>query len=567
MSKLPKPRDFYAELERVANLTSAPYLEPDTSRKDWGKHAEDLDRLFMYCHDRLAVVTTKLLGDQEPALRMQAADALGRARGRCCSPRGAGTRRLIVLRDAQSAGQGTSAWPELEASVDAPDKFTGLVHARWLQDRGAHKRAAAVAAAVVGNSPKAIAGAAKTIAHGRRSRLLAGALVAAALVGMGVKTYLDRPEYERDNAVEAAMELASSDPEAGMRRLDELLYEYPNLSGEDQRSIVAEIIRLAAAEVPEPVTVKEMAAVDRFVMRIEGLHPSAQTPDVLVPAVEALERWATQIGDGDGEAVDAQLQVLAMAAPFATPGAAGRLADRRYALGRAEAEQLRQEWPVEAIRRYIALGARGGGREGCGGADRRAAGEPVDLDRPPQRAGAVDPLQGRAGCDAGARGGAARCGARAYGGSGAGGGTAGRRRGRDRSMARDASAGPGGRAASGRRPSRAGRGGQGDPDPRGAGRARRARGAGAAIIGRRVRARGSARRCGCAAGPGVAEPVPCVQGGAPGLRGAGDGDRAEATLAGGERSDPLAVERPVQVGEAGGAARDLQRLGRAGERA
>jgi hypothetical protein len=182
-----------------------------------------------------------------------------------------------------------------------------------------------------------------------RAIQLAGALAVVLGVGWGgASSYLGSPERKARVALdEARAAEAKGDRQAALERYSAVTH----LEGASSAVSTAAgaVIRLSAAGVPDPCTAAAVDKVGRVVDAYYALPPAARDAAV-DPIVKHLETWATQIGDGSPEQINAGLTVLDMAGKATNPGPQRAAVDARRAhLRRLLADKVAATRPLQAL--------------------------------------------------------------------------------------------------------------------------------------------------------------------------------------------------------------------------
>jgi hypothetical protein len=183
------------------------------------------------------------------------------------------------------------------------------------------------------------------------------AVAAAAAIGIGwsgVASWLDSPDHKAKVAIEAAQAAeAKGDRGDALEKYAAVVRDYDGLTGAAAPAVEA-VLRLSAANVPDPCTAASVDKVGRVVDEW-GQMPAGARATAAGPLVQRLEGWATQIGDGSVEQVDAALEVLDMAAKVAESGGDRAEIDaRRGRLRRTMAQKVEATRPLQALALYVA---------------------------------------------------------------------------------------------------------------------------------------------------------------------------------------------------------------------
>jgi hypothetical protein len=183
------------------------------------------------------------------------------------------------------------------------------------------------------------------------------AVVAAVVLGIGwggVSSYLASPARKAKVALEEAQKIeARGDREGALERYTALLREHGTLA--EAAPAAESVIRLAAANVPEPCTADAVDKVAKVADAFQSIPPAARAAAAKA-FVQRLTNWSAQIGDASAEHVDAALTVLDMAAKVATAGQgtgdAEAIDKRRSELRRTLASKVVAARPLHALALY-----------------------------------------------------------------------------------------------------------------------------------------------------------------------------------------------------------------------
>jgi tetratricopeptide (TPR) repeat protein len=188
------------------------------------------------------------------------------------------------------------------------------------------------------------------------------ALVIAVVIGVLVDVP-DHPGADRTPALveairaadQAAEQATSADRDALIERYAAILAEYPEATDDQARHVVNAIVALVVADVPAaPKTAEDLAAIDLAMFRFMSLPSRAQAPEIAGAMVEHLRGWADSFGE-DSEGLQARFAVLGHALPLTAAVDRARFESEQRLVRRALADQLRDDWPLEALRLVASL--------------------------------------------------------------------------------------------------------------------------------------------------------------------------------------------------------------------
>ncbi|PRQ06060.1 hypothetical protein [Enhygromyxa salina] len=182
------------------------------------------------------------------------------------------------------------------------------------------------------------------------------ALLALVITFGVVSSYLDSPERHLRLAIDEVAQLESSDPEAALERYEQLAIEYNGVDDDtDLLPVVQGWVRMATAQVPDPITPAAVDPITGIIERYAALPGRVQNNELAEPFVDRLLDWSDQLDTDTPEGADASLELLIAADRFAPPSRRERV-DRSIAAARmALATQLAVDWPLEALRQYARL--------------------------------------------------------------------------------------------------------------------------------------------------------------------------------------------------------------------
>ncbi|MCA9691760.1 MAG: hypothetical protein KC636_19300 [Myxococcales bacterium] len=190
-------------------------------------------------------------------------------------------------------------------------------------------------------------------------RYAAAGLFALLLISWATESYRNSPDRRLEAAIAAVAEdeARADDPaarEAVLSRYEEILTDYPEASTDAARPALEAVVRLASADLPDPLTLAAISSVKRIVRRFESLPLSVRSGPGSRPMVDRLIGWADQLGDADEAALEGQLRLLADAARLAVNDAERRddLSSKTRAIQLRLAGMIEREWPLAAIERY-----------------------------------------------------------------------------------------------------------------------------------------------------------------------------------------------------------------------
>jgi hypothetical protein len=188
----------------------------------------------------------------------------------------------------------------------------------------------------------------------RATRLVlqaAGLLLVLGLAGIAFYScVLDTPERNAARAFEGALSAAKrSEPEAALRTLDAVMAgeHRANVSSDLEERVGAEIVRITASLVPEPITKRQLDQVGRLVRRYQALTNTARDGAARDVLLTTLDRWAATLDKPDEQ--EAKLAVLRYAAGASdtarSAGYSQRIAATRATAGAACADRA----PIYAL--------------------------------------------------------------------------------------------------------------------------------------------------------------------------------------------------------------------------
>ncbi len=191
-------------------------------------------------------------------------------------------------------------------------------------------------------------------------RWFAAAAVLLAIVGTAVSSYLSSPGRQASIALEEAQELeAAGERDGAIQAYEAVIANHPYAGPAIAQGASRGLMGLLLGAVETPMTAARADEATRLVRRYQDLPSRAQGGPTATLMVSALETWAEQVGDGDEAATRAQLTLLDLGLSVASEADAARLRERAAAGHRALAEELAEDWPLEALHHYVAAGAWG----------------------------------------------------------------------------------------------------------------------------------------------------------------------------------------------------------------
>ncbi len=182
----------------------------------------------------------------------------------------------------------------------------------------------------------------------------AGLLLAGAILWGSCTSFLNSPERHLRLELEEVATLEDSDPERALTRYEALASQYSELDDDDLAPVAEGWVRLATRDIAEPMTPEGAARATAVIARFEALPARMHTSELARPFVDVLLRWVDQLGHETGAAADASLDLLAAADRFAP--ADSRIDERVRATRIALADQLAEDWPIEALLQYDRFG-------------------------------------------------------------------------------------------------------------------------------------------------------------------------------------------------------------------
>lgn len=186
--------------------------------------------------------------------------------------------------------------------------------------------------------------------------LFLASLLTAGIV-FAVMRYTGSPDYRLAAAIETiAREEPGADHEALLARYELALADSPETRIETAMPAIEAIVRLAGAELVEPLTVDQVPRVKRVIRRFEALPRWVRNGRGSEPMVVRIEALAAQLSEDSEAALDAQIRLLADARRLADGSQVPRLKARQRDLRRTLAGRIAEAWPLRAIRIYAASG-------------------------------------------------------------------------------------------------------------------------------------------------------------------------------------------------------------------
>ena len=184
-----------------------------------------------------------------------------------------------------------------------------------------------------------------------------GLLLAVLLTWAMAGSILNSPERKLRKQIDEVAALEASDPEAALTRYEALASEYvPQFEGDEGEQELLRVaegwVRVATAEVPEPITAAAVDPIVGIIARYEALPRRMQSGPLTDPLVDRLLEWSDTLGAGTPALADASLDLLITAERFASPSRRSRVQDGIRSTRIELAEMLAVEWPLEAVRQY-----------------------------------------------------------------------------------------------------------------------------------------------------------------------------------------------------------------------
>lgn len=185
-------------------------------------------------------------------------------------------------------------------------------------------------------------------------RALGLGIVLAIAVAIG-SSWWNEPSRQLAREVDAVDARTSEDTAARAIEYERLLGEYEYSAPGAVDGLRASLMNVLVAGVAEPMTAARAPEVDRLVARgrANDVRAGSAAAEVLATAAE---RWAGQIDGDDLEAAEARARILAVRPTLLQGDALFRARDAAQSAEIAVAEALRDEWPVAAFSRLVALG-------------------------------------------------------------------------------------------------------------------------------------------------------------------------------------------------------------------
>ncbi len=190
----------------------------------------------------------------------------------------------------------------------------------------------------------------------RAWQFIAAGLIVLAIGWAVISSVLNSPERQLRLAVEDVVELESVDREGALERYETLAVEYNGIDSDADLLPVAQgWVRMATAEIPNPITPAAVDQVTAIVNRYAALPSRMQKNSLAEPFVDRLLDWSDQLPTDTAEGADARLELLVAADRFAPTSRRERVDAAFVATRMALAAQLAVDWPIEALRQYTKL--------------------------------------------------------------------------------------------------------------------------------------------------------------------------------------------------------------------
>lgn len=184
------------------------------------------------------------------------------------------------------------------------------------------------------------------------SKLAVGGLVVlvAAVIVMGIVAKAREPGNPAEAHVKRLIDGSSrAKPKATLAGFEMVITgeEWKGLSEATRDRVGAEVVRIAAAQIPKPFTPKSVDDANRVVARYRGLPEDGRTGAARETMLTTLEGWLQQLqGKDDREARIALLRLeLEVANGCDTLSIGSRLATERLEMARS----IEETWPVDAL--------------------------------------------------------------------------------------------------------------------------------------------------------------------------------------------------------------------------
>jgi hypothetical protein len=197
----------------------------------------------------------------------------------------------------------------------------------------------------------------------RLFRIVMPLLVVAAVAGALLHGHLGSPEYKLRRELDrlAALERSARTKEAREAVLDQL--EQAISGHADQVSsdaidpAVRSVVRLGTAGIPGRIQLADVDGIRRFVRRFQALPRKARQTGAADDLIKTIERWVSQLDTKSEQNAEAALRLLGDAEALASFNVdLLRVRQHRVKVQREIAARLARDWPLEALRRYAAVG-------------------------------------------------------------------------------------------------------------------------------------------------------------------------------------------------------------------
>ena len=187
-------------------------------------------------------------------------------------------------------------------------------------------------------------------------RRLAALALVLAVVGYFAQRHYTSDAYRLQEAIELAgaaeAEAGPDDRAAVADEYERIVVQFPDADAEDLRPAVEGFVRASVADVPSPLTLEHLSKVELLAQRYRALPLVVRDASLVGPMVEHLRTWASDLGTDSDEALLGALTILGYAEELS---GTSDIREQRYALNRALAERLAEDWPLEAIRQYVSM--------------------------------------------------------------------------------------------------------------------------------------------------------------------------------------------------------------------
>jgi tetratricopeptide (TPR) repeat protein len=197
----------------------------------------------------------------------------------------------------------------------------------------------------------------------RLFRIFMPLLVVGAVAGVLLHGHFSSPEYKLRGELEriAALEKSAKTKEAREAALDKLeqviAAHVEQVSSDAIEPAARAVVRLGTADIPDRIKLGDVDSIRRFVRRFQLLPRGARQTGATDDLIKTVERWAGQLDTKNEQQAEAALRLLGDAEVLASFNVdLARVKERRIKVQRGIAARLARDWPLEALRRYAAVG-------------------------------------------------------------------------------------------------------------------------------------------------------------------------------------------------------------------